>query len=227
MSFTVQDLINDVRITLRDNFVSGHTHSDDDLLGYVNRALRAVMAVDKSANITTGEIQMVAGIVQELPAKGMALVKTICNANGDNSETIGLRKYGGGHTIKMLPLSTVATQSPNWAGERAKRTVVTAVYDKENPTSFMVSPPNDGTGKIIATYAIMPDPVTAITDPIPFDDIYRNPMINYVCGCALLRDSETQSNAQRATAFMQAFASELGAEDGSTKAVSEPSTVKE
>jgi hypothetical protein len=210
------DIITPARRTLRDNFPSGQAHTDDDFIDYLNRALSFIAVSDSSASVTTGEIPLVQGSLQKLPATGIRLLKIFHNNLANTLKSrIGPRSYRGRASIKNMSLLTLMSQIPNWAGTKESAIAIIYCFNTEDPESFIVYPPNTNAGKLVASYSTYPVKVTVIdgAEDVPISEKYSLMLIDLVIAFALSRDTESASNRERAKSFMSSVAGQLGLKD--------------
>jgi hypothetical protein len=93
---------------------------------------------------------------------------------------------------------------------------------------FEVYPPALNTAQLQLVYAVTPAPVTepaantdasAVTGTVSLNDIFFNPLVDYVLYRAYLKDAEHPANAQRADRHYAAYRQALGLELQATAAV--------
>lgn len=197
-----------VRNTLRDNFdIGAKAYSDTELVEYINRALPFIVSLDSAASIKTDEIPIGEGAYQTLPDDGVRLIKVFSNYLPNFKERIDSRTYSGTQAIKVMALSTLTAQNPDWAGAKPSTIVTTLVFNKDDPRAFIVYPPNTGEGKIMATISYLPKPVETIGEPpaaateIALHERYFNAVVYHVIFSCLSRDGEDQSRSARASEF--------------------------
>lgn len=217
-----------VRLTLRDNFsIGAKAFSDPELVEYINRALPFILAMDSSANMVTEEVSLAAGVYQSLPQRGTRLIKVFTNNVSDYRERIDGRVFTGMSAPKVLPLSTLNSQNREWASAINKRIATVVVFNKDDPKSFMVYPPNDGTGKLTVSYSKLPAEVTSIDNiAIDIGERYFNAIIYHVMFSCLMRDSEETSNASRAQNFYQMAVAEVAGTTTADQTETEAETAK-
>jgi hypothetical protein len=207
-------IVNSVRRTLRDSFAQTQAHKDEDFVDYINRAAKVVVNADASASVVTDTIPLVAGNVQKIPATGSRILNLLHNdLDKTFSVRVSGRQYKGKHAVKNMPLATLQSQIPDWAGGEEVPIVSIICFNDDDPTSFINYPANDGTGLVKATYAITPVDLVVIGDDMAIPDRYFNIMVNITISMALARDSENRELMARSQAFMQTALGELGAKE--------------
>lgn len=211
-------IVSSARRTLRDDFGQAQAHADADFIDYINRAAKFIVNADSSASVTTGEIPLVSGSVQTLANvdRAVRLLKIFHNnqLSTFSKQRIGARRYSGRHTVKNLELSTLSSQIPDWASTKENAVVVYYAFNSDDPTSFIVWPPNDGNGKVIGTYSALPDDITEISDQaagtLNLPERFFNTVLNYVMALCLIRDGESTINRQRGQELMATVLAEMG-----------------
>lgn len=234
MAIKTKNAIDAARLTLRDNFGVTHTHSDAEFIDYVNRAVSFIVGLDSSSFVVTGEISLVVGSFQKLPDRGVRLLK-LFNNNGVKSytEIIGVRRYTGVHSIKEFEYEDYIAQRPDWAGDKSGKIAIAYSFNKDDPTSFIVYPPNDGTGTVMGSYSALPTEAALVNDAIDdtqeigLQEIYFNPLIHYMMFCALSRDGESSGNSERADKMLAKALSMLGIKEQADMSDTPKETVQE
>lgn len=227
-----QDIVNSARRTLRDDFAQSRTHSDPAFVDYIQRAVVFIANADSSASVTTGVIDLVAGSLQSLDERGIRILNIFHNNLGRSvKKLVGSRRYSGQQVVKLLPLSTLNAQIPNWSAAKESAIVANAAFNDDDPVSFITYPPNDGTGKVMATWSYLPTPITEIsnteTGNIGLPSRFTNIVLNFTMAMCLMRDGESSINGQRGAGLMQSVAAEMGVKDMADVNDTPPSTTKE
>ena len=194
------DIIAPARHTLLD--ASGVAWSDAELLAYVNEAIRDSVAAKPDIYPVSGEIPLTAGIVQNLPAGGVLLIDITHNV-------------GTGRTVTVVDLPLLQEANRFWPAATQQAEVENFAVDPRTPRKFLVSPPNDGAGRVFGTYGGTPAALTATTDTFPLLDIYQPAITSYVIGRAYAKNSKRQDLAKAAT-YRQQWAQALGAKSVAT-----------
>ncbi len=194
------DIISPARHTLLD--ASGVTWADAELLAYVNEAIRDSVAVKPDIYPVSGEIPLVPGIVQNLPAGGVLLIDITHNT-------------GTGRTVTVVDLPLLQEANRFWPAATQQAEVENFAVDPRTPRKFLVSPPNNGAGQVFGTYGSTPATLTATTDTFPLMDIYQPAITSYVIGRAYAKNSKRQDLAKAAT-YRQQWAQALGAKSVAT-----------
>lgn len=201
-------IITDAAATLQDS--THKTWSRADLLAYLNDAQRDTCVVKVDAYVLNQPIALVAGTRQELPANGTVFQRLACNIAG------GVR----GRAPRHIPLESLDLQNPNWHADPASSIVMEYGYDSRDPKRFYVSPPQPAVspGSVEVVFAAVPPDLTAETQPIVLDDVYKTALTHYVLYRAYLKEGELSDNAG-AVAHRAEFLALLGAKgSGEAKA---------
>lgn len=225
---TPKRIVDGVRLTLRDNFdIGAKAYKDEELVEYINRALPFIVAMDGTASIVTDSVSLVKGVYQKLPQLGVKLVAVLTNNIPDIKERIDGRPLSGMSAPKVLPLTTINAQNREWANSRETDIVSVVLFNKDDPKSFMVYPPNTGQGKLVLSYSSIPSVVEIIDEtPIAIGERYFNAIIYHVMFSCLMRDSEETSNTGRAQQFYQMAVAEVAGLSTSDVTETEQETVK-
>ena len=115
----------------------------------------------------------------------------------------------GGKAIRVIALSLLEAQDPNWAARPATADVKYVMIDDGDPKTFLCSPPNDGNGSIDALCTVEP-PQIAADGTISLDSPYANPLVSYVLYRAYMKDSDV-GDAAEADKHYATFARQMGA----------------
>ena len=108
------------------------------------------------------------------------------------------------------------------------------VYDERDPKHFYVYPhPSGGGHKADIVFSFAPDKInipnfSTSTTVIGLDDIYANAIFDYMLYRAYQKDTESASDLNRATLFLQSFQNSMGIKSQADTASSpKPSTPTE
>lgn len=193
-------IINSVRSTLLDNFSGTKSYSDEELIGYVNDASSWILNGDPSANPVTRNIPLSAGIHQFAGDDVIRLLDIWNNDVADPSTIDGVL-YSGGCPVRYVDTTTYRYSMQDWNAAPSAKIAVNVVFDDNDPKHFIVFPPNDGTGQLVASVSVIPNTILAIGDTLNMPATYKEAYVFYVLFKALSRDGEDQSNSSAAGAF--------------------------
>jgi hypothetical protein len=163
--------------------------SDDDLLASLNRAQRTICFWKVDSHTTVGNVELIEGIWQQLPAGGLAFFNAYQNS------------YSGERiTLVDRELLEEANRFPVAAAQRDVEHVTT---DPRDTSRFLVYPPNDGTGEIRAFYGLVP-PVLALGDAIALTDTHENTLILLTMADAYMKSGDRYDPAKSAALTQEA-----------------------
>ncbi len=204
--------------------VAHRTWTADELLGYLNEAMRATAAARPTDfYVVEDSFPVAAGVIQNLPADAIVLIDIPRNSAGVPSG--------------ITPSSRIITQVDKGLQDEADRfwpagTPQTQVehftFDPRNPRRWACYPPNDGTGAVDLVYAAFPPQVMYAAEELPVPDSYEPPLINYVLAKAYAKNSKRQ-DLSTTSGFMAQWGQALGLDSQSivaaaTKVASSPGT---
>lgn len=176
MAILASTIINAVRFTLMD--AAAATWSDAVLLADLNSAERKVCMLKRDAYVVRGDIALVAGSKQTLPAGGLCILDLYYNTSG-------------GQTIRLVDRSLMDEAARFWTAATPEAAVQDWCADPKDPTRWDVLPPGNGTGSVNALYGAMPTAISATTNPINLPDVFES-----ILKCFLLSEAY-QHNSKR------------------------------
>lgn len=179
------DLINGsggVRVTLLD--VSKATWSDNELVAYLNEALRTTCALKTDAYTRREPIAMAEGTRQELPEGGIEIFDLYENESDSSAVTMVDRGMLD-HQNRFWPAATREVLVQHWAA------------DPRDRRRFEVTPPNNGYGSVWALFGAVPDAI-ALGDEIPLPESYHNALKLFVLAQAYAKNSKRQDLGKQA-----------------------------
>lgn len=207
MSIVVGDIIeNSIRILLRDTDEGGTQWLDPELIEWLNEACGEVVRIRPEASSQTKNIALSPGAMQSVTNGSTLLLEAVCNVDASDNE---------GRAVRKADRHTLDNENYNWMLATRKPVVQRVVPSSTDPRTFYVYPPNDGTGKLRVVESAPPTQVTALTDQFPLPDVYRSPVVNYVCFRAHLKLLESPESQSRAGEFMSLFKDQMGITDRS------------
>lgn len=171
----------------------GKTWTDARFLVMYRQALRRLVLARKDIYTIKGPIPLVAGVHQALPAGATQLFKLLDNISS-------------GKPINQVSESLLIEEM-RWAEpDDSQVDVESYAVDARDPTRFIITPPNTGgSDRVRAEYGGTPT-LAALTDPIPVEDVYEEPLRLLVMAEAYRADTTRQdlgkTNALTAEAMM-------------------------
>jgi len=193
-------LVSDYLTTLRERLFDpapGAGWSNSDLIGYLNEAIRATCLVKNDAYTLQAAITLAAGVAQTLPAGATALFDITEN-------TVS------GRRVTIVDKALLDEENRYWPAATPEVDVQHFCADDRVPRRFYVTPPNDGTGSVLALYGALPAAVTTTADTVPTEDIYQPALIAYCVSRAYAKASKRADPAKSDAAFNQ-WATMVGA----------------
>ena len=161
------------------------------------RRKRAIVLLKPNAKSTITDHLLVQGTKQSLPAGGIQLLSVIRNT--------------GGKAIRRVDRSILDSEIPDWHNAVANNTAEHYVFDEDAPENFYVYPPQTvSPGQVELNYATAPTDLAALGNTIDLNDIYGEPILDYVLYRAYLKDSDYAGSLQRAANHFTAFNTMLG-----------------
>lgn len=203
MAITASSIINKVRTILQETTPGGIRWLDAELLGWLNDGQREIVSKKPSAGAVNGNMQLTAGTLQKIPDGGDLLLNVYRNMGIDGATP--------GKIIRVIDREVLDTENPDWHTDAAASSVKVYVFDENDPTSFYVYPPADGTGHINLLYSAAPTEVATLNDNITIPDIYSNPLIDYVLFRAYNKNINLKGKDEFAGRHWNLFLESLGA----------------
>lgn len=187
-----------------------------ELIRYFNDGQRDIAASRPDSMSTRIMHTLVAGYKQSLPANGTKLIDINANGTGNNG------------AVTLVPSAILDSQMRNWRNIPGTAEILHYTYDPREAKSFEVYPPALATAILDLEYSALPDDVTEpaagttyvdVTGTFAMSDLFANAQQNYILYRCYSKDTEYTANPQRAIAFQQAYANDLGVEIKATVAV--------
>lgn len=180
--------------------------TQDELISYLNSALRQIVLVRPDANSVVSTVQLVAGTKQAIPANGLALLDVVRN--------MGPAGAAPGKPIKKADRATLDAADPTWHSRTAKTVVNNFAFDERFPSAFYVSPPVHASTQVWVelAYSKAPTEVTSanLGTAIELTDVYEGPIKDFMKRCAYKKEISSQGSQVLAGSFEQSFYNALG-----------------
>lgn len=171
-----------------------------ELLDYYNDATKAIVLMRPDAHTKNEDYECASGTKQTLPEDALRLIEVVRNSTGK--------------VIRFVPRKALDDSYPDWHGTNSADEVAAYTYDERDPKTFYLYPGPSSLHKIEIVYSVAPQSKTldevegdAVAD---LDDIYTNPMIDFILYRAFSKDSEYSANSNRAAIHYNAFLQQLG-----------------
>lgn len=198
-TITAQVIIDKAQLVLQDSAAVRWTEAE--LLGWLNDGQREIVALRPDARSVIGTVTLVAGTLQTIPSTGYQLLDVLRNMGSSGTTP--------GRAIRQVPAELLDSQLPTWHTSTSSDTTVHYVYDARVPKRFYVWPPANAGQKLEISYSTFPTDVAA-NAAIDLDDIYANPLMDYILYRAFSKDFEQAGTADKAAAARQSFENSLG-----------------
>lgn len=197
------DIISRARIVIND--ADAVRWTDAELLKWISDGQRLIALVRPDSTSTNESLTLANGTKQTLPANGLRLLDVIRNltANG-----------GPDRAVRMVDREALDAQDPNWHVATVTGKVLNFVYDNRDPTHFYVYPPANTTMRLEILYSKSPTDVATTASTVDVQDIYLEPLFNYVLFRAYSKDAEYAANAALAQGYLQLAMTLLGVKTG-------------
>lgn len=185
---------------------AGDDISESAWLKYYNLAQAMIVGLVPSAFATGVLLDLVAGVVQSLPASTVELISLPMNMPAGVPGAI----------IRETELDIMNECCPGWTQEAASATVEHFMRIPDNNMQIMVYPRNDGNGKVLAQIARTPDLVIEDAgaawknQPIALGDKYAGALLNCMMFNAYDEDSDSPGNAVRSDIHYNRLLQSLG-----------------
>lgn len=195
MAATADNVISRVRTQLIDNG-SVQRWSDAELLQWLSDGQREIVSYIPDASGQIIDLELIRGTRQMLPEDGILLLELVRNKGADNS---------AGRSVRLTTRELLDAYNPDWHNSTSSATVQTYVFNSNQPTTFYVYPPNDGTGIVEVSYSALPAEITALTDELGVADMCQGLLVDYVLYRAHLKDSDFAAGQGLAQHYLQRF----------------------
>lgn len=196
MAVSVETVINNVARTLLDTAFRTWTRAEHvDNLNAAQRLLCGDYKLD--AYPKREFVTLVAGIAQDLPAEGTALIDITDNA-------------ASGRSVTQTDLAILQEENRFWPAATQQTEVENFAADPRTPRKFYVFPPNNGNGSVRVTYGAIPDALTGSSgENISLSDAYQYPLERIMLSLAYAKNSVRQ-DLTKSQAFMNEARLALG-----------------
>jgi len=187
--------------------------SSADLLSYLNDGQIAVCNIKPDAYVVNIAYQLSAGTKQSIPDGSS-------NFQDPNSNTIEagimlldiVRNMGTdgltpGNIITLVEMEQLDLARSGWHNVTASPTVVHYMFRESDPKRFYVYPkqPVSNMGWIEIVMGAVPGNIPNINTVITLDDIYFNPLLDFLLYRAYMRDDDSSADKDLALVYYQQF----------------------
>lgn len=182
-----------------------------ELQGWLNDGYREVVTLHPDSNAQTATFTCEAGYHQDI-TDSYDRAYRVLEVRSNKAATSKKR------AVQLVSRKSMDTMRPGWYNETPSVNIEKYMYDTRVPKEFLVYPPATTQAQLEIIYTTVPAPHTlteqqlmnsATAEVIRLDDIYGNPLLDYILYRAYSKDSEQQNNASRAVAHYQAMVASL------------------
>jgi hypothetical protein len=163
-------------------------------------SLRSLASFKENVCPRRAVVDLVAGIVQDIPDDGIAFIKFLWNVMSDGTTP--------GPAVKTQDLDQHSAMSPNWTTEAASSTIRMALHSESDTTVFYTVPSALNGAKGLILYSAIPT-MAVSSDAIPVQDIYENFLYFRTLGHALESQTE-KGDLSKSIQFHNRALQELG-----------------
>lgn len=149
---------------------TGERFTRTELLGWLNDGQRQIGSLDPIAVSVVTNLTCVEGTRQTLPTTAWMLLDVYRNMGSGSTP---------GRAVRIASKRIMDAFDPDWHDADPDSQIDHFIYDKQDPATFWVYPPSDGTTVLQVNYARVP-PTLAETDPITLEDNYTMALLDYV-----------------------------------------------
>lgn len=185
-----------------------------ELLDYYNDGVRAIVLMRPDANAADVDFTCAAGTKQLLPSNALKLIDVVRNDSG--------------RVIRYIDRAALDDNYPDWHISADAADAAAYTYDDRDPKVFYLYPGVIAAAKINLVYSVAPQAKTltqvndagspAIAD---LDDIYINPIIDFILYRAYSKDADYVANSNRAVNHYNAFSQQLGEKTNTDNAMAQ------
>ena len=188
-TFTIQDVVTEVRAAIQDERVGAYRYSDPFIVRVVNHSLKRIALTRPDIFAVIAPMSCVAGSVQTAPSDSIRIIDVLYGADG--------------HSVNEVSQEAMDLALQTWqAGTTAPAT--DWMRHIRNPNQFLVYPPSANGQTLTIEYAQGPQ-TYAITDVVSIlADAYFPVVIDCVVWWMESIDNESVAS-QRAQMFMQSW----------------------
>lgn len=200
------DILDEAATLLLDT--AHRTWSADELLGYLNEAMRATAGAKADFYTVQNEsFALAAGLLQTLPADGIVLMNVMRNSDAT-----------GGRIISQVDSSLLDESARFWPASTQELQVEHFTADPRNPRRFKVFPPAALGATVEILYSAVPPQIMYAAEELSVSDAYQAPLLEFVLGRAYAKNSKRQDLA-KASGFTASWGQRLGLKASAQAAV--------
>ncbi|WP_323638753.1 DUF6682 family protein [Pectobacterium polonicum] len=182
-----------------------------ELLDYFNDAVNAIIIIRPDAGSSRETLSCAAGARQTLPDGALRLLEVV--------------RVVGGRAVQPIRRDLLDYQFPNW--HVMTGSVERYCYDEQMPKTFFVFPGAKAGTELEISVSRLPS-IATIDDlkptanrQFPLDDLYLNPVLEWILFRAYGKDAENGANAQLSSQHYQTFVDLLGVKSQAEQALAQ------
>lgn len=191
---TASSIINKAAIVLFD--VNNTKWSRAELLGWLNDAQRALVALVPEASSKTTSVKMVAGARQTLPADAYMLLEI--------SRNMGANGTTPGRVPRRIDRALLDESSPDWASASQTAAITAYMYNMRDRLAYYVNPPSDASFYLEVIYSAHP-PTLVETDTVLVADIFVPALLDYLLWRANSKSAPFAGGFEVGQAYYKSF----------------------
>jgi hypothetical protein len=208
-SILAQAVIDRASVLLED--AAKATWTDQELLGWLNDGQLAIVGLRPDAKTRVRSVTLVAGTKQSIALPDLRVL--------DVTRNMGVGGNTPGRAIKFMDRGEMDLELPSWHAATADVVVRHWMYDQRVPGTWWCYPPQppSGQGQAEVITSAVPTPATIAnvdgatsSTAIDIDDIYVNPLVDFVVMRAFSKDSEYTQMGGKADLAARSFYNALG-----------------
>ncbi|AXQ30450.1 hypothetical protein D0B54_17980 [Solimonas sp. K1W22B-7] len=169
-----------------------------ELLDYLNAGIGAIVAAKPDVAATAQPFELVGGSRQDLPQDFIQFLGLTRNLGADGATP--------GRAIRQVERNELDHGYPDWHSATGEA-VLHYCHDRRLPRLFYVFPAAAGWVELQGVKA--PAEIVDAAETLPLDDLYENPLHNWVVAYAYAKSSKS-GDMNRSGAYMTLFANALG-----------------
>ena len=197
MAFTANDYILDAAELYADTAYDRITAAT--WIKYLNASIRTLILVRPDAGAVTESVLLVAGIKQTLPTAALKLLDITRNMGADGTTA--------GQIITPSDRKHIDYSNLLWPAATGDTTVENFSYDNNIPRIYYVTPPVASSPDVYVEMSTsqLPTTITATGDDDGIDDIFFEPIVQYMLYKAQSGDDEGVESQKAQTHFENFF----------------------
>lgn len=183
------------------------TWSADDLLDYLNEAMRMTAGAKADFYTVQEFVDLVPGLLQELPGDGVAVMNVTRNSSAN-----------GGRIVTQVDESLLAESARFWPAATTVTQIEHYTADPRSPRRFKVFPPAALGASVEVLYSTTPPQVMYAAEVLPVSEVYQSPLTDFVLAKAYMKNTKRQ-DLTKSSGFMAQWGQKLGLKANAQAAV--------